>query len=125
MKKSAAESNQSDKVNIPQLATVPASPIRQPLGTVAPLKGEILPPKKDEDYEVTRTAKKRAMRRKAQEYAEKAVEVLAENLKHPDPEIRAKAANDMLKWGGFAAPDLDGVNPEGLQIAIIRFGEQA
>lgn len=91
-----------------------------------PVRGEVLPPgnKSREDYELTRTAKKRAMRQAAQEYAEEAIRVLATNLKSPDPEIAAKAANDMLKWGGFAAPDLDGVNPDGLQIAIIRFGEQ-
>jgi hypothetical protein len=87
----------------------------------APLRGEILPPIKDE--EVTRTAFRRAMRKKAQEHAEKAVGVLARNLDSGDPEIASKAANDILKWSGLDKLDLEG-GGEALAIAIMRFSDQ-
>jgi hypothetical protein len=65
-------------------------------------KQEVLPPAA-EPIDVTRTALKRAMRAKAQEFAEEAIQVLAVNLKSADPRIATAAANDLLAWG-FGKP---------------------
>lgn len=102
-----------------------ASPTTLP-AILPPLRGEVLPPIKTigDDLEITRTALKRAMRKRAADFSEKAIEVLSENLKHADPEIRQKAANDLLKWG-FGNPQTDiEVGKEGLSIAILRFGQE-
>lgn len=86
------------------------------------LKGEVLPPIKDD--EVTRTALKRAMRKRAQELAVKAIDRLEKNLSSEDPEIAGKAANDILKWGfGNPATEIE-AGGEGLVITLARFADQ-
>lgn len=84
-------------------------------------KQEVLPPL-PADTEPTRTALKRAMRQRAQEYAEKAIAVLARNLDSKNDEIAARAANDMLAWG-FGKPGLElETGDGGLLVTIQKFG---
>lgn len=83
--------------------------------------GEILPPIRED--QVTRTAFKRAMRKKAAEFAERAIEVLAENLHSDDEEVRAKAANDILKWTGVDKIEGE-IGGEGQTVVVLRFGEE-
>lgn len=82
--------------------------------------GEILPPVSDE--QVTRTAFKRAMRKKAAEHAERAIAVLALNLESEDEKIRGQAANDILKWTGVDKIEGE-IGGEGQQVVILRFGD--
>lgn len=63
------------------------------------------------------------MRRKAAEHAERAIEVLAANLESGDPEIAAKAANDILKHSGVTEPDQKG-SVEGLVVQILKMGSE-
>lgn len=84
--------------------------------------GEILPPVSDE--QVTRTAFKRAMRKKAAEHAERAIEVLAKNLESEDEKIRGQAANDILKWTGVDKIEGE-IGGDGQQVVILRFGDLA
>lgn len=104
----------------------PAAPPASPPGAALPAllpphrpQQEVLPPLvKDDD--VTRTAFRRAMRKVAQQHAEKAIAVLAKNMDSQNPEIAGKAANDVLKWSGLDKLELEG-GAEALSIAIIRF----
>lgn len=86
----------------------------------APVSGEVLPPERD----VTNTALKRAMRRKAGEYAERAVEVLATAMESPDPRIAVPAAREILDRSiGKPTPEIE-IGEGGLSVTIIRFGDQ-
>jgi hypothetical protein len=120
-KESAAALVLSDRSIHPAVA--PAGHVDGSAGTLPPLahiiQGEILPPVRDED--VTRTAMKRAMRRKAAEHAERALEVLANNLESADPEIAAKAANDILKHAGLTEPEKG--DPGGLIVQILKMAQ--
>jgi len=97
---------------------------RPALPAPAPLQ-EVLPPIKQDELEITRTALKRAMRKRAADFAERAIEVLSKNLDSEDPEVASKAANDLLKWGfGNPATDIEMSKEGGLSIAILRFNDQ-
>jgi hypothetical protein len=96
-----------------------------PLAALAPQRPtqEVLDPL-PQDVELTRTALKRAMRARAQEYAEKAIAVLAANLNNTDNKIAMDAANRLLEWG-FGKPAQEIEAGEGLQIAIVKFNQDA
>lgn len=98
------------------LATLPA-PIT--------LKGEVLPPlPKGDDPDFTRTALKRAMRKRAQEFSEKAIQRLSEALDSSDPKTRLQAANDLLAWGfGKPATEIE-AGEGGIAITILRLADQ-
>jgi hypothetical protein len=109
------------------VATVLPAPYMQPAQAVTvapPLRGEILPPDPSEQLEITRTALKRAMRKRAAEYAERAIDVLSKNLDSEDAEIAQKAANDLLKWGfGNPQNEIEAGKSGALSIAILRFAD--
>lgn len=90
----------------------------------APLTGEVLPPEPAaDDAEPTRTALRRAMRRKAQEYAERALEVLSAAMESKDERISVTAANAILdRAHGKPTPDIE-VGEGGLQVVILKFGD--
>lgn len=89
-----------------------------------PRAQDVLPPlAKMSESDVTRRAKKAAMRAKAQEYAEGAMTVLKMALESPDERVRISAANDLLAWG-FGKPATEIEAGEGaVQINIIKFGD--
>lgn len=94
-----------------------------PPASVPVVQGEVVP-NAPLEVEPTRTALKRAMRARAQEYAKDAIEVLAKNLKSADPRIATAAANDLLAWG-FGKPAQEIEAGEGAQlITILKFGDQ-
>jgi hypothetical protein len=75
--------------------------------------------------EPTRTALKRALRARAQEYAIEAIGVLVANMRDDElaPEKRENAANRLLEWG-FGKPAADLESGEAHQLIVIRrFGE--
>jgi len=88
------------------------------------LQGDILPPQRpgeDDDY-ISRLAKKRAMRKRAAEYAEEAIEVLANNMRQTDDKKLAQdAADKILKAAGMHDPDQKNTS-EGLVIQILKLG---
>jgi hypothetical protein len=94
-----------------------------PLAALAPQRPtqEVLDPL-PQDIEPTRTALKRAMRARAQEYASRAIEVLAANLESTDQKVAMDAANRLLEWG-FGKPAQEIEAGEGLQIAIVKFNQ--
>lgn len=64
------------------------------------------------------------MRQRAQEYAEKAIAVLAVNLDSKDPKLARDSANDLLAWG-FGKPATEIEAGDGAQMIVIRrFGEE-
>lgn len=95
------------------------------LSAPTPLKGEVLPPlPKGDDPDFTRTALKRAMRKRAQEFSEKAIEVLSKALESLDPKVRLQAANDLLAWGfGKPATEIE-AGEGGIAITILRLADQ-
>lgn len=99
------------------------APISTP--SSVPLKGEILPPlKAADDADFTRTALKRAMRKRAQEYSELAIAALAEALENGDPKTKLQAANDLLAWGfGKPATEIE-AGEGGIAITILRLADQ-
>ena len=63
------------------------------------------------------------MRAKAQEYAEEAMQVLADAMKSKDERVRVAAANDVLAWGhGKPATEIE-VGETGQNIIIMKFGD--
>lgn len=93
------------------------APIEEP--AIVP---EVLPP--GAVPEPTRTAARRAMRRKAEQYADEAIEVLAQALKSKDERVRVNAANDILdRAHGKPTPEID-AGDGSMQIVILRFGDQ-
>ena len=89
------------------------------------LKGEVLPPlPKGDDPDFTRTALKRAMRKRAQDFSEKAILRLSEALDSNDPKTRLQAANDLLAWGfGKPATEIE-AGEGGIAITILRLADQ-
>lgn len=89
------------------------------------LKGEVLPPlPKGDDPDFTRTALKRAMRKRAQEYSEKAIAALAAALEGGDLKTKLQAANDLLAWGfGKPATEIE-AGEGGIAITILRLADQ-
>lgn len=89
-----------------------------------PRTQDVLPPlSRLSESDLTRRAKKSAMRAKAQEYAEGAITVLKMALESPDERVRLAAANDLLAWG-FGKPATEIEAGEGaVQINIIKFGD--
>lgn len=86
------------------------------------LEGEILPPEPAGDP--TRTALKRAMRAKAQEYADEALERLAKAMRNPDDRIAVPAANAIMdRAHGKPTGEIE-VGEGGLQVVILRFGDE-
>lgn len=66
---------------------------------------------------------RRAMRRKAEAFVDKALEVLAAALDSKDERIRVNAANDILdRAHGKPTPEID-TGDGGLSVVILRFGE--
>lgn len=91
----------------------------------SPADPEVLPPA---HADVTSTALKRAMRRRAQEYADEALDTLVEIMrdrKNALPVTRASAAEKILdRAHGKVTTDIEiGEGVGGLQIAIIKFGD--
>lgn len=84
-------------------------------GAAAPLVAELVEP--------TRTMQRRAMRRKAEAFVDKALEVLAAALDSKDERVRVNAANDILdRAHGKPTPEID-TGDGGLSVVILRFGE--
>jgi hypothetical protein len=97
-----------------------ASPVRQ---LPAPLNGEILPPAPLGDVDPTRTAMKRAMRRAAQEFAEEALQRLAQAMRNLDDRIAVPAANAILdRAHGKPTSEIE-VEAGGLSVVILKFGD--
>lgn len=85
---------------------------------------EVLPPAPPGDAEPTNTALKRAIRRKAAQYADEAVERLAAAMRNADDRIGAPAAEKLLdRVIGRPTPEIE-VGEGGLQVVIIKFGDQ-
>jgi len=91
-----------------------ALPLAAPAGLVY---GDVLPPIKDED--VTHTARKRAMRRKAAEFAEEAIQTLVKGMRSDNEKIAQDSADKILKAAGLHDPDKDKM-AEGLVIQILK-----
>lgn len=76
-----------------------------------------------EPVEPTKTMQRRAMRRKAEAFVDKALEVLAAALDSKDERVRVNAANDILdRAHGKPTPEID-TGDGGLSVVILRFGE--
>jgi len=94
------------------------APIEEP--AITP---EVLPPGAAQDP--TRTLLKRAMRRKAEAFADEAMERLAKAMRNDDDRIGAPAAEKILDRAfGKATPEIDAGDGGGMQIVILRFGDQ-
>lgn len=103
---------------LPPVAACPAPPLPQPIS------GEILPPALIEDAaDPTRTQLKRAMRRRAEELADEAMERLAQAMRNPDDRIGAPAAREILDRAvGKPTQELE-VGAGGVAVTIVRFGD--
>lgn len=90
----------------------------------AALTGEVLAPPKAAD-DPTRTALKRAMRRKAEELAEEAMDRLATGMRNPDDRIGVPAAREVLDRAiGKPGAELDlGDKAGGMTVVILKFGD--
>lgn len=108
-------------VSTPSPGPEPLSPAPTLLApAVTPLQGEVLSPDAGAP-EPTRTALKRAMRARASEYAEEAIDVLVANMRDKNlaADKRESAANKILEWG-FGKPTADLDLKAGDQMVIIR-----
>ena len=92
-----------------------APPATLPAALLTP---EVLPP-----ADPTRTTLKRAMRRKAEQYADEALERLAAAMRNPDDRVGAPAAEKILDRAyGRPTPEID-ADGAGLSVVILKFGD--